>query len=98
MDRLLLGGKIMDFIIALDQGTSSTRALAFDTEGALLAVSQVDFKQYYPHSGWVEHDAKEIWHTTIEVLQELEAKMNLLGGAPSSSWHYESERDNHSLG
>jgi glycerol kinase len=54
-------------VLALDQGTTSSRAILFDTEGAILGVAQKEFTQYFPRAGWVEHDALEIWNTQLEV-------------------------------
>lgn len=59
------------FIIALDQGTTSSRAVLFDEDGALVAIEQKEFKQYFPKPGWVEHDAEEIWETQLQVLTSL---------------------------
>jgi len=53
------------FILALDQGTTSSRAIVFDTEGSIVAQSQEEFPQYYPDNGWVEHDPLDIWNTTL---------------------------------
>jgi glycerol kinase len=50
-----------DYILAIDQGTTSTRAIVFDKKLNPVASAQKEFKQYYPASGWVEHDAEEIW-------------------------------------
>ena len=58
-------------ILALDQGTSSARAILFDDAGAVLAVAQTPFAQAYPADGWVEHDAEEIWQTTLAVANNL---------------------------
>jgi glycerol kinase len=52
-------------ILVLDAGTTSTRAMAFDRQGALRAVEQRELTQHYPHPGWVEHDAGEIWESTL---------------------------------
>ena len=60
----------MSFLLSLDQGTSSSRAIVFDGEGAAVASAQREFKQYFPHSGWVEHDAGEIWETQLAVAVE----------------------------
>ena len=57
-------------ILALDQGTSSSRAILFDDAGSVLAVAQTPFAQAYPADGWVEHDAEEIWQTTLAVARE----------------------------
>lgn len=58
-------------ILALDQGTTSSRAIVFDQHGNILATEQQEFKQIYPQSGWVEHDANEIWQTQLEVAQNV---------------------------
>lgn len=52
-------------ILAIDQGTSSSRALVFDSTGALRGLGQQEFTQHFPRNGWVEHDAEEIWRTTL---------------------------------
>ncbi len=61
----------MSYILALDQGTTSSRALLLDTAGAVVAVAHRSFQQYFPHNGWVEHDPEEIWQTTLEVAREV---------------------------
>ena len=60
----------MKYIVALDQGTTSSRAIVFDYEQNIVAVGQKEFKQIYPQPGWVEHDPMEIWATQYGVLQE----------------------------
>ena len=59
----------MNYIIAIDQSTSSTKALLFDEECRMLARTNVDHKQYYPQTGWVEHDAEEIYVNMIEAIR-----------------------------
>ena len=49
------------YILALDQGTTSSRAIVFDKSGAVVSVAQQEFPQIFPRAGWVEHDATEIW-------------------------------------
>ena len=65
------------YILSIDQGTTSSRALAFDKSGQVQAAAQQEFRQIFPDDGWVEHDALEIWQTTLawckEVLAELGA-------------------------
>ncbi len=61
----------MNYLLAIDQGTSSTRAMLYSTEGLLVANSQLSLKQYYPQAGWVEHDPEEIWQATLYVLKEV---------------------------
>ena len=58
------------FILAIDQGTTSSRAILFDRTGGLVALAQREFTQYFPQPGWVEHDANEIWATQAGVLTE----------------------------
>ncbi len=58
------------FILAIDQGTTSSRAIVFDKEGMIQSVAQKEFKQYFPDDGWVEHDANEIWKTQAGVVAE----------------------------
>lgn len=59
------------FIIALDQGTTSSRAVLFNAHGELLAIEQQEFSQIFPKSGWVEHDPEEIWESQQNVLKKL---------------------------
>ena len=61
----------MNYIIAIDQSTSSTKALLFDEQCKMLARTNVDHKQYYPQTGWVEHDAEEIYQNMIEAIRQL---------------------------
>ncbi len=65
------------YIVALDQGTTSSRAIIFDKEQNIIGVSQKEFNQIYPREGWVEHDPMEIWATQYSVLQEVMAKCNI---------------------
>ena len=58
------------YILALDQGTTSSRAILFNKSGNIEQVAQKEFNQFFPKSGWVEHDAQEIWSSQLEVLQE----------------------------
>jgi glycerol kinase len=58
-------------ILAIDQGTTSSRAIVFDATGKSLAVAQQEFAQHYPDDGWVEHDPEEIWSTTLNVCREV---------------------------
>lgn len=67
------------FILAFDQGTTSSRAIIFNHKGSIVAISQKDFKQHFPKPGWVEHDPKEIWSTQISVAAEAIAKAGIDG-------------------
>jgi glycerol kinase len=59
------------YIIALDQGTTSSRAVLFDERGQICGIAQQEFRQIFPKPGWVEHDADEIWNTQLGVLMKL---------------------------
>src|SRR5881409_3812123 len=60
----------MPYVLALDQGTTSSRAIVFDQGGTIRAVAQKEFRQIFPQAGWVEHDAGEIWASQIGVAVE----------------------------
>ena len=64
------------YVLALDQGTTSSRAILFDQNGHIRQIAQREFKQYYPQPGWVEHDPEEIWSSQYSVLAEVLAKNN----------------------
>ena len=65
------------YILALDQGTTSSRSLIFDKQGNIISSAQKEFKQIYPQPGWVEHDADEIWSTQYGTMAEAVAKANI---------------------
>ena len=67
----------MPYILALDQGTTSSRAIVFDHEANIVAVAQREFQQIFPRSGWVEHDPNEIWATQIAVATEALGRAHL---------------------
>jgi glycerol kinase len=62
--------QISNCILAIDQGTTSTRAIVFAPDSSIIAVAQQEFAQHYPHDGWVEHDPEDIWTSTIVVCRE----------------------------
>lgn len=65
------------YILALDQGTTSSRAIIFNTQSEIISVAQKEFRQIFPKTGWVEHDANEIWNSQIDVAREAIAKKNI---------------------
>ncbi len=67
------------YVLALDQGTTSSRALIVNKEGRICSVAQKEFEQIFPQSGWVEHDPNEIWSSQASVAAEAIAKMNITG-------------------
>jgi glycerol kinase len=68
------------FLLALDQGTSSSRSIVFDARGAIVAMAQREFRQIFPNPGWVEHDPNEIWDTQLATAREVLAKAGLAAG------------------
>ncbi len=67
----------MPYILALDQGTTSSRAIIFDAQANVIATGQKEYTQFYPRAGWVEHDPREIWETQIETALEALRTANL---------------------
>ena len=65
------------YILSLDQGTTSSRSILFDTKGNIIAKAQKEFKQHFPQVGWVEHDALEIWSSQYSTITELLAKNSI---------------------
>ncbi|MCB0679594.1 MAG: glycerol kinase, partial [Saprospiraceae bacterium] len=65
------------YILSLDQGTTSSRAILFDRRGTIVDLAQKEFTQYYPQPGWVEHDPEEIWQTQLTVAREVLQKQGL---------------------
>ena len=68
------------FIVSIDQGTTSSRVILFDTSGNINFTSQQEFKQYFPKNGWVEHNPNEIWKTTLSCLRKTIQKVKKLKG------------------
>ena len=69
-------------IIAIDQGTTSSRAILFDEAGTILAQQSAEFPQHFPADGWVEHDPEDIWQTTVEVTAAMVAEARSRGNLP----------------
>jgi glycerol kinase len=69
----------MTYLLALDQGTSSSRSIVFDAAGRIVAMAQREFRQIYPQPGWVEHDPMEIWGTQLDTAREALARAGLKG-------------------
>jgi glycerol kinase len=70
----------MTYLLALDQGTSSSRSIVFDEHGHIVALAQQELPQIYPRPGWVEHDLMEIWRTQLATAREVLAKANIRAG------------------
>jgi glycerol kinase len=67
----------MKYILALDQGTTSSRAIVFDKQGTIISIAQKEFEQFYPKPGWVEHDPNEIWSSQLQVAKRALKKAQL---------------------
>ncbi|GAB3126212.1 glycerol kinase GlpK [Glaciibacter psychrotolerans] len=66
-----------DYILAIDQGTTSSRAIVFDRSGSIVSSGQLEHEQIFPHAGWVEHDPAEIWNNTREVIGKALSQANI---------------------
>ena len=69
-------------IIAIDQGTTSSRAILFDEHGTILAQQSTEFPQHFPADGWVEHNPEDIWQTTVDVTSAMVAEARSRGNMP----------------
>ena len=67
----------MSYVISIDQGTTSTRSILFDHKMNAINSSQIEFKQYFPKSGWVEHNPEDLWNTTVSTFKDVLKKSNL---------------------
>ena len=67
----------MEYILAIDQGTTSTRAILFDNNMSPVVTSQKEFPQYFPNPGWVEHDPEDIWGSVVATCREVIEKTGL---------------------
>ena len=72
----------MTYVMAIDQGTTSSRAILFDKDMGIAASAQKEFAQHYPASGWVEHDPEDLWNTVVETAK---AAMEKVGAKPSET-------------
>src|SRR5205823_10690755 len=72
--RLLDEARVMSptrYVLAIDQGTTSSRAILFDSQARAVALARRDLKQHYPASGWVEHDPEDLWRDTLAAVREV---------------------------
>ena len=65
------------YVLAIDQGTTSSRAILFNNSGDVITLAQQPFQQYFPKPGWIEHDPNEIWYTQSSVIKEVMAKADV---------------------
>ena len=71
---------MQEYVMALDQGTTSSRCILFDRTGTICGMSQKEFTQIYPQPGWVEHNPKEIWSSQLAVAAECMAMAGVSAG------------------
>src|SRR4051812_7625650 len=71
------GSNAMSFVLAIDQGTTSSRAIVFRSDISIAATAQQEFPQHFPASGWVEHEPEDIWTSTLQVCREALEKAGL---------------------
>ena len=69
--------KSKKYILSIDQGTTSSRGVLFDSNYQIVSIGQKEFTQFFPNSGWVEHDPEEIWQSTLESCNEAISKANI---------------------
>src|ERR1700693_2071591 len=70
----------MAYLLALDQGTSSSRSIVFDETGAIVAAAQQEYRQIFPQPGWVEHDPRDIWQSQLQTCREALARAGIQAG------------------
>jgi glycerol kinase len=70
----------MTYLLALDQGTSSSRSIVFDQSGAIVATAQQEFRQIFPQPGWVEHDPQDIWQSQLQTCRDVLARAGIQAG------------------
>ena len=68
---------MQNYVMAIDQGTTSTRAILFDQQSNIIGIAQKELENYYPHPGWVEQNANDIWASTVGVMFEVLAKTGI---------------------
>jgi len=66
-----------DHVLAIDQGTTSTRAILFDAEARPVAIAQRELEQHYPDRGWVEHDPEQIWRDTLDTARDVLGQIDI---------------------
>ena len=88
----------MAYVLALDQGTTSSRAILFDEAGAIAAVAQKEFQQFYPQAGWVEHDPAEILSSQMSCAAEVLARVSRAAARRGRHRHHQPARDRDCVG
>ncbi len=90
--------EMADYVLALDQGTTSSRAIVFDRAGRIVAAAQEEFPQIYPQPGWVEHDPEAIWGTQLGTARQALDRAGLDAGPTGGHRHHQPARDDRRVG
>ncbi len=88
----------MKYILSLDQGTTSSRAVLISHEGNIQATAQKEFKQIFPSPGWVEHDPQEIWSSQASCMSEVLAQCSNHAGSNCRHRHHQPKGNHHRMG
>lgn len=86
------------YILSLDQGTTSSRAILFNKDGECVNVAQKEFTQHFPKPGWVEHNAQEIWGSILAVVAQVLEGTNTSPKEIAKNWHHQSAGNSGRLG
>ena len=82
------------YILAIDQGTTSSRVVLYDSRFKIKSIEQKEFKQYFPNDGWVEHDAQEIWRDVEQLIRKTIKKKQTQVVSNYFYWYHKSKRNN----
>ena len=88
----------MSFVLAIDQGTTSSRAIVFRSDISIAATAQQEFPQHFPASGWVEHEPEDIWTSTVATCRDALEKAGLDGEGHRRDRHHQPARDDGGVG
>ena len=88
----------MSFVLAIDQGTTSSRAIVFRADISIAATAQQEFPQHFPASGWVEHEPEDIWTSTIATCREALKKAGVTAQGHRRDRHHQPARDHRGVG
>ena len=88
----------MSFVLAIDQGTTSSRAIVFRGDISIAATAQQEFPQHFPASGWVEHEPEDIWTSTVAICREALEKAGAQGKGHRRDRHHQPARDHGGVG
>ena len=88
----------MQYTLAIDQGTTSTRCIIFDAHLHMVGTAQQEFPQHFPNSGWVEHNPNDLWDTTVQTCQTALDTYNISAQDVGGSGYYKPTRNDYFMG